>query len=325
MKNFAVYGAGAWGTALAITLCRSNAFLIPRRQDHGEEMERSRENPIYLPGVKFPDTLKIINDFEKLPKLEALLLAIPTQKLRYSLMEIAHHFSPDLPLIICAKGIEFGSQSLLTEVVGSIVPNPLLVLSGPNFAMEVACNLPSASTLASKDLPLALELSKVMRNPNFRIYASDDPVGVQIAGAVKNVLAIASGIVHGKKLGRNAASALISRGLHEMKRLGMAMGAQAETFLSLAAIGDLVLTCSAPTSRNMSLGIEIGEGKKLSGILQQRHTIAEGVDTSKSVAKLSVNLNVCMPICQAVYQVLYEDRPVNQAIRDILLTQSDRE
>jgi glycerol-3-phosphate dehydrogenase (NAD(P)+) len=323
-----IYGAGSWGTALAITFSiRSDiaVTLIPRRKDQAEKIIRHGENLDYLPNIKLPCNLLVDNNLSNLNDCDVLFMATPAQFFRQNLEFVRVHLGRDTPIIICAKGIEIQSGLLLTDVGSQICPNPLLVLSGPNFAKEVAINLPSAAVIASDNINLACDIAKKVRHPNFRLYSSSDPIGVQISGSVKNVLAIASGILQSKQFGQNALAALISRGLQETKRLGIAMGANSETFLGLSGVGDLSLTCSSQDSRNTSLGFALGLGATLEGILSNRKTVAEGVHTAKALFNISQKLNVRMPICTAVYKILYEKISVEQAIEDIFSVQSDFE
>lgn len=323
-----IYGAGAWGTALAISLSIKpdlSVTLMPRRKDQAEKIIRHGENLDYLPNIKLPFNLGVYNESGHLNDCEILFMATPAQFFRQNLEFVKKYLKCDVPIIICAKGIEIKTGLLLTDVGLQICSNPIMVLSGPNFAKEVAINLPSAAVIASDNINIACDVAKKLRHPNFRLYANDDPVGVQISGSVKNVLAIASGILQSKQFGQNALAALISRGLQETKRLGIAMGAKPNTFLGLSGVGDLALTCSSQDSRNTSLGFALGIGADLEGILNTRKTVAEGVHTAKALFNLSQKLNVRMPICCAVYKILYEKITVEQAIEDIFSVQSDFE
>lgn len=327
MQKICVYGAGAWGTALALSAYRAgrNVILQPRRLEQAEELTNQRENITYLPGIPIPQEILVSVDRGILKDQDLILLVTPAQQVRETCQNLAPFLSKDTPLVLCSKGIDLQEKILLTQVVKKILQNPLAVLSGPSFADEVAQNLPTAVTIAADSLPLAKKIASALRHPFFRCYASDDPTGVQISGALKNVLAIGCGIVHGRRFGNNAAAAFITRGLAEMRRLGLKLGGKSETFLGLSAVGDLTLTCSSVQSRNMSLGKALGEGQSLSEILAQRSGVTEGIPTSAAVVSLAEKLAVSLPICKAVYAVLHENRSIDQVVQDILSSQSDFE
>lgn len=324
MKKVCVYGAGAWGTALALSAQRAGreVTLQPRRAEQAELLTQQRENTTYLPGIEIPQEIYISADHHLLKDQHMVLLVTPAQKIRETCQGLQSFLPKDIPLVICSKGIDLEEKLLLTQVIGKILPNPLAVLSGPSFADEVAQNLPTAVTIASESLPLARNIAAALRHSFFRCYASDDPLGVQVSGALKNVLAIGCGIVHGRKFGNNAAAAFITRGLAEMRRLGLKLGGKSETFLGLSAVGDLTLTCSSVQSRNMSLGKALGEGQSLSSVLAQRSGVTEGMPTSAAVFSLAETLDVSMPISRAVHAVLHKGVTVDQVIQDILSAQS---
>lgn len=327
MNRITVYGAGAWGTALALTFEKKRLAvnLLVRREDQAHWMAESRTNEYYLPGYLLPNSIHITADPKILETTDILIWAIPTQYTIYELTQIKEFLTPDCPVVIASKGIlskQDGHYSLLTDAIKLVVTNPLAILSGPNFAKEVAQGLPAAATLAAFDEKLAENLASHLRHETYRIYASSDPVGVQIAGAIKNVIAIGCGVSVGKKLGQNAMAALITRGLAEMRRLGVVLGAKTETFLGLSAVGDLTLTCSSEQSRNMSLGIELAEGRALEDILKERRTIAEGVHTTKAVYEMAKAHNTPMPICDGIYQILYQRTSIDDVIHDILAKQA---
>ena len=330
-KKIVVLGAGAWGTALSVTMQRKHeVILIPRRKEQAEEIQISRENTKYLKGVFIKPEILVSSNFEDLESADIILWVIPTQHSREMAGKLRSYIPSYIPIVICSKGIDKHSQiidehSLLTAVLGKELPNPLAVLSGPNFAIEVAKGLPAAATIAASSAKIAFSLAETLKNPVYKIYVSDDPVGLQIAGAIKNIIAIASGIVLGKNLGNNANAALITRGLAEIRRLGLALGGKLETFLGLAAVGDLTLTCSSQQSRNMSLGIALGQGRKLKDILAQAHTVAEGVHTVEAVYKLSKLKSISMPICESVYNILYHDEKVDDVVNSLLARQTTRE
>jgi glycerol-3-phosphate dehydrogenase (NAD(P)+) len=331
-KHIAILGAGAWGTALALSMHHAGhqVTLLPRREEHADEINKVRENQRYLKGIHLNPSIVVSADLSILKTAEVFLWVIPTQHSNAMAAAVLPYLPSQVPVVICSKGIDthqdiINENSLLTSVLTKSLPNPMTVLSGPNFAMEVAQGLPAAATLAAFSKDLAFDLAQILRHQYFRVYASDDPIGVQIAGATKNVIAIACGIVLGKNLGNNANAALITRGLAEIRRLGVSLGGKIETFLGLAAVGDLTLTCSSKQSRNMTLGMGLGEGQKLEDILKGRNTVAEGVYTAKAVCKFATTKKISMPICRAVYEILYDKREVNDAINSILSRQSDWE
>ncbi|MCX7338578.1 MAG: NAD(P)-dependent glycerol-3-phosphate dehydrogenase [Alphaproteobacteria bacterium] len=332
-KKIAVFGAGAWGTALAVAMARgkNHVTLFPSFAEESNELNADRENKKYLPDIALPESLQVSVDYALLSDMDIILWVVPAQYSRTMGLKIQEFISPHTVIVICSKGIDctispVTKDSLLTSVLGKIFQtNPLAVLSGPNFAIEVAKGLPAAATLASSSVCIIEDLAKSLRTPSLRIYTSDDPIGVQVGGAVKNVLAIASGIVVARQMGNNINAAFITRGLAEMRRLGVALGGKSETFLGLSAVGDLILTCSSLQSRNMALGLALGDGKSLKEIMDSRHTVAEGVYTAEAVHHLAALKNVRMPICQAVYDILYQGKAVDDAIQSLLLNQSEWE
>ncbi len=318
MQRIGIIGAGAWGTALAQMLCRAGraVALWAREPEVAEAIERDHLNPTFLPGVALDPAMRVSLDLSAVARdAEALLLAVPAQYLR----AICGQITGRVPLVICAKGIETGTGALLSEVVAETLPEaPLAVLSGPTFAAEVARGLPTAVTLATRDPALGQTLVAALGTRAFRPYLSNDVIGAEIGGAVKNVLAIACGIVAGKGLGDNARAALITRGLAEMTRLAMAKGGRPETLMGLSGLGDLVLTCTAPQSRNYSLGVALGEGQALDAILAERRSVAEGVDSAAAAAALAAKLGVEMPIVAAVDAILHRGAAIDDAIAALL-------
>jgi len=333
MKTICIIGAGSWGTALALTACRVNGqrvTLLARCSQQADLLTQSRENSAYLPGIRFPPDLMISHDLGVLKEADIVLQATPAQSLREVCKAVQPHFSPTTPWVICAKGItkktDEREPQLLSEVSREFLPNPIAILSGPSFADEVAPNLPTAVTVASDREDVAKSVALSLRHPRFRCYVNTDPIGVQVAGAVKNVLAIACGIARGKGFGSNAVATLITRGLVEMRRLGLVLGGKGDTFLGLAGVGDVTLTCSSEQSRNMRLGIAIGKQEKdVKQILKESTFIAEGVPTAASVNRLCETLSVSMPICQSVYQVVYGLAPIDNVIEVLLSRPSEWE
>ena len=328
MKRLAIIGAGAWGTALAIVARRagSSPVLWARDPVVAAAINARHENPSYLPGIALDPAIAASADIEAVvADADAALLAVPAQFLRGVLGRLRRVLPQGLPVLHCAKGIEAGSLATMSEIGTEILPNsPFAVLSGPSFAVEVARGLPTAVTIASTDAALAERFLAALGSSRFRPYLSSDPIGAEIGGAVKNVLAIACGIVVGRGLGDNARAALITRGLAEMVRLGLARGARADTFRGLCGLGDLVLTCSADLSRNYTLGLALGRGRNLDQALGERRSVVEGVATASAVAALSAKLGIEMPISQAVDAVLHRGGAID-TMTDRLLRRPYRE
>lgn len=310
MRRLAVIGGGAWGTALATAACRAGSSPVLWARDPAvvAALAERRENPIYLPGIPLDPALAATADLAvATAAAEAVLLAVPAQFLRGVLAHLAPLLPARVPLLLCAKGIETASLKTMSEIVGALLPQaPLAVLSGPSFAAEVARGLPTAVTIASRDPALAQAFAAALGSSRFRPYLSDDPIGAEIGGAVKNVVAIACGIVVGCGLGDNARAALITRGLAEMVRLGVRKGARPETFRGLSGLGDLVLTCTAAQSRNHALGLALGRGQRLIEALAGRRAVVEGVASAAATVALARRLGIEMPVCEAVDAVLHK-------------------
>jgi len=316
--NLGIIGGGAWGTALAQVAAQGGreTLLWALEEDVVAAVNRIHENPIYLKGVKLDPAIRATGNFSELASCDAMLVVTPAQHMRAVLGLMP---CPGLPLVLCSKGIEESSGALLHQVAREVCPDsPIAVLSGPTFAHEVADGLPTAVTLAGDDMALAEALRDRLAQPAFRIYVSDDVAGAEIGGAVKNVLAIACGVVEGKGLGQNARAALIGRGFAEMSRFGMAFGAKRETLAGLSGLGDLVLTCSSASSRNYSLGIGIGQGKPAAELLSNRMTVAEGAFTAPVLARLARDKGVDMPIVEAVDALIAGRADVDQLLDDLL-------
>ena len=298
-----VIGGGAWGTALAAVAARGGPVTLWAREPEVAAAIRDRaENPLFLPGVALPDGIAATADLADLAGLDAILVVAPAQHVGAVLAQAPVRGAA---LVLCAKGIEAGSRRLMSEVAAAACPDaPVAVLSGPTFAAEVARGLPTAVTLACADAPLRDALAARLAGPVLRPYASADVIGAEIGGAVKNVLAIACGVVEGAGLGQNARAALIARGFAEMTRFGLARGARAETLAGLSGLGDLVLTCSSTSSRNFSLGVGLGEGRRAAALLADRRTVAEGAFTAPVLAEAAAAAGVDMPIVAAVGRLL---------------------
>ena len=321
MSKIGIIGAGAWGTALAMAAIRAgNEVVIQAHEPEvAEAINLHHENSIFLPSYELDLGIKATSVMVDAVDADVVLLVAPAQHMRGVCDAAAADWPSGVPAIICAKGIEQGSCALMSEVVGEMLPGkPIAVLSGPTFAAEVARDLPTAVTLACDDETMAKVLMETLSARYFRIYRSRDIIGSQIGGAVKNVLAIACGIVEGRKLGDNTRAALVTRGLAEISRLGMAKGAQAETLAGLSGMGDLTLTCNAVQSRNFSLGVALGSGQRLEDILSERNSVAEGVFTASSVTDLARRLNVDLPICSAVDGVLNHGANIDATINGLL-------
>ena len=314
-----IIGGGAWGTALATAVRRAGcaATLWAREAEVVEAINRRHENTGYLAGVALDPEIRATAELAEAARADVLLLVAPAQHTRQLTRDLAPSLEPGTALVICAKGVETGSGLLMSEVIAETLPGvPAAVLSGPSFAAEVARDLPCALTLAATDKALAERLARLIGSLNFRPYHGDDPLGAQIGGAVKNVIAIACGIAKGRGLGDNAGAALITRGLAEMARL--VLGARRETLMGLSGLGDLVLSCTHEQSRNFSLGMAIGRGVPLDDYLAARRTVAEGVASAQATVLLAARHGVDMPIAAAVDAVLNRAADVDAKIAGLL-------
>ncbi len=313
-----VVGGGAWGTALAQVAATGgrDTLLWAIEDEVVAAVNRIHENPVYLKGCKLEPTLRATTAFSDLADRDAWIVVTPAQHMRAVLSRLP---CPDMPLVLCSKGIEEGSGKMLHDVAHEVCPtSPIAVLSGPSFAHEVAEGLPTAVTLACEDADLGGRLRERLSSPAFRIYYTDDVVGAEVGGAVKNVLAIACGIAEGRRLGQNARAALIARGFMEMTRFGLAQGARRETLAGLAGLGDLVLTCSSSSSRNFSLGKGIGEGRPVAELMGDRRTVAEGAFTAPVLARLAREMGVEMPIVFAVDALISGEAGVDEVLEQLL-------
>lgn len=317
--KIAILGAGAWGSALAISLsARHEVALWAKDQEHAAAMEQTRGNARYLPGFMFPPKVAVTNDLDSaMTDAQLLLLVMPSSALREVLKKLGRQ---EIPLVWGCKGFEARSAKLPHQVVEEeLGPDAkAAVLSGPSFAEEVAQGLPTAVTLASRDAAFATDVARQLHSARLRIYSGSDVVGIEVAGAIKNVLAIAAGISDGMRLGNNARAALMTRGLAEMTRLGLKVGGRLETFMGLAGMGDLFLTASSDLSRNRRVGLMLAKGQTLSSILKELGHVAEGVATAREVHRLARSLNVEMPITQAICRVLYEGLAPDAALDELL-------
>lgn len=321
MKSIGIIGAGAWGTALGQVLAGNGkrVTIWAREPDVVAAIGKNNENPAFLPGILLSKNLRATASLTDVAKHDILLLVSPAQHVRSTLENLKTSIGEKKPVVICAKGIELNTGLLLSQVAEQVAPDATVaILSGPTFADEVARGLPAAVTVATKDKEVAQELQTALGVPRFRPYITDDIIGAQLGGAIKNVIAIACGIVYGRKMGDSARAALLTRGVAEIVRLGVAMGAQKDTMLGMCGIGDLMLTCSSMKSRNFSLGAALGEGKTLDEVLGTRRAVTEGVHTAKAALDLAKKHAVDMPITEAVNKCLNEGVSIDAAIEEML-------
>ena len=321
-KSVGIVGAGAWGTALAAAMRRTGLETViwGRNAAIVEEINDRHSNETYLPGAKLDPAIRATRDLAEVAARDFLLLVVPAQHLRSVVMPLSSVLAPGTPLVICCKGIEESTCKVPAGIVAEFIrgaPLPI-VLSGPSFASEVVRGLPTAVVLASFDTRLGTDLMNAMGSRTFRVYLTDDTIGVQVGGAVKNVLAIAAGIVVGRGLGASAQAALITRGFHELQVFARSRGARWETLGGLSCLGDLILTCNSGQSRNFTLGRELGEGRSLAEVLQGRRSVVEGVATARVVASIAASGKIDMPICGAVYRIVTDQLSVDEAIDELL-------
>jgi glycerol-3-phosphate dehydrogenase (NAD(P)+) len=317
--RIAVLGGGAWGTALANVTARAGRKVTLWEYDaaNAEQLAQQRESK-FLRGVRIEDSIAVTRDLAEAARAEAILLVVPAQAMRSVVKALGAAIAPSTPIIACAKGIEHGTHKFMTEVIAECAPSATpAILSGPSFAADVARGLPTAVTLAAHDETLAAELAKALASRTFRPYQSSDVRGVEVGGAAKNVLAIAAGIVTGRGLGASASAALTTRGFAELVRFGRALGARTETMMGLSGLGDLILTCSSPQSRNFSFGINLGKGLATKDI-HGKTGLAEGAFTAPVLLEMARERNVDMPISSAVAAMLADKMSVDEAIESLL-------
>jgi len=320
-----IIGAGAWGTALALLLADKghDVALWMYEKDLAEETQRTRENRVYLPGFPLPANITVLSSLEAAVRERPFILSVaPSHTVRAISNQMAPFLADHAVIVSASKGIEIDTLLPLSDVLRQTLPpkfhDRLCFLSGPSFAKEVAQKMPTAVALASYDPEAGKQAQQLMSAPYFRVYTNDDVIGVELGGAIKNVIAIAAGVLEGLGFGYNTMAALLTRGLAEMARLGVAMGADQCTFSGLAGMGDLVLTCTGGLSRNRTLGVRLGKGEKLDNILKGAKTIAEGVKTAKAARELARKNNIEMPIVEEVYRILYEGKDPRQATKDLM-------
>ncbi len=324
-ESIGVIGAGAWGTALALLLADTghDVTLWMYEKDLAEEVARTRENATYLPGFRILDSIRLTSSLEEAVQGKAVVLSVvPSHTVRSVAVQYAPFLSRDAVLVSASKGIELDTLMPLSDVFRDVLPkafqNRLAFLSGPSFAREVAQKMPTAVALASFDPVIGRKVQAIFSNAYFRVYTNPDVIGVELGGSLKNVVAIAAGVLEGMGYGFNTAAALLTRGLAEMARLGVAMGGSLQTFSGLAGMGDLVLTCTGGLSRNRTLGVRLGKGEKLDQIMQGARTVAEGVRTAKAARDLAGKYGVEMPIADEVCRILYEGKDPRQAVQDLM-------
>jgi glycerol-3-phosphate dehydrogenase (NAD(P)+) len=320
-KSVGIIGGGAWGTALAQTmrLAGRETLIWARETEVVKEINDRHANSLFLPGVALDQGLRATDRLADIAALDVILMVAPAQHVRDVGLVLEQQLADGKSLVLCAKGLEQSSGKLLGEVVSEVLPQArLAVLSGPSFAADVVRGLPAALTLACADEQLGAQLVDTLGYRQLRLYRSTDTIGTQLGGAVKNVLAIAAGIVEGRALGASAHAALVTRGFAELRRFGEALGARPETLMGLSGLGDLLLTCGSPQSRNMSLGRALGQGQTLDSILGGRRSVAEGVFTAAAVVKVAAEKGIDMPISQAVHGIVAGKLTVDAAIEGLL-------
>lgn len=328
-KRILVLGTGGWGTALSIVLHNKghNVTLWGSTPDYVEYLKEHRENKKYLKGIEIPSDLEITSDIAKAQiEIDLIVVAIPTPYVRKTIKPLENHYVLGTPIVSVIKGIEnetlMRGSEILRDVFGE---QPVALLLGPSHAEEVARKLPTTVVIACKNIKLAKEIQDIFITERFRVYTNTDVIGVEIGTSVKNVIAIAAGICDGLGFGNNSKAALITRGLAETMRLGVAMGSQRDTFSGLAGLGDLITTCVSPYGRNRLVGEQIAKGKKLSQILEEMDQVAEGILTTKSVCKLANKYNVEMPITKEIYNILFEDKDPIKAVNELMVREPKSE
>jgi len=331
MKNrlkIAVIGSGSWGTALGILLAQKgyNVSLWGHKQAQIATLNKDRENRKYLPGIPFPSSLKPVHSLDKcLQGTTFVVMVVPSHAFRHVFTQVVPFLKSNARVISAVKGIENDTLMTMTQVMEEVLGSTeslkgveVGVLSGPSFAEEVAKKIPTAVTIGYSDIDIAKEVQNIFVTDYFRVYASDDVIGLEISAALKNIIAIATGVCDGLGYGLNTRAALITRGLAEIQRFGTALGAVSSTFSGLSGMGDLLLTCTGSLSRNRSVGLKLGEGKSLKDIQSEMNMVAEGIKTTRSVYDLAVKLQIDMPILEQVYNILYKNKSCEKAVKDLL-------
>lgn len=327
--SIGILGGGSWGTALAILLSKKghNVSIWMRDAEYLSKVENARENYKYLPGVLLPDNITLSNDIAQVVKdKEIILISVPTQVVRETCEKIENLINDGSIIVNVAKGIENETLYRVSEIVKEVLPkSKYAILSGPTHAEEVSKDLPTTIVVASEDEIIAQRIQDVFMTPKFRVYTNSDVTGVELGGAMKNIIAVGAGISDGLKYGDNAKAALMNRGITEIARLGEAMGASGITFTGLSGIGDLIVTCTSIHSRNRRAGIKIGEGMSVEEAVNSIGMVVEGIKTAKTVKKLMEKYKVEMPICDTIYQVLYEELDPNEAVIQLMMRDKKQE
>jgi glycerol-3-phosphate dehydrogenase (NAD(P)+) len=328
-KKIAVVGSGSWGTALAVMLSRNgyNVDLWGHQEKHIGQLNIDRENKKYLPGILFPENLHLVSDLkDAIRSAHIVVMVVPSHAFREIFVQVSPILEDWCRVVSAVKGIENGTLQTMTQVMAQILTSTtgkkreieFGVLSGPSFAQEVANNVPTAVTIGFKNIATAQEIQKVFVNEYFRVYASSDVIGLEVSASLKNVIAVAAGVCEGLGYGLNTRAALITRGLAEIKRLGIALGAEEATFSGLSGLGDLLLTCTGNLSRNRMVGLKLGEGKQLDQIQKEMSMVAEGIKTTLSAYELAKKMDIEMPILEQIYMILYRNKSCQEAVRDLL-------
>src|SRR5579863_431721 len=331
MTTVGVIGSGAWGTTLALLLANKGfeTILWEHRPERAVAMQQKRENSLFLPGFHFPDNLYVTSDIAQAARhRDLLLLVTPSQRMRENVRMLAPHLGPDTLCMSCSKGIEIGSLKCMTEVIKDEVPAleyRIAALSGPNISLEVAEGKPTAAVVAASDEDVAVRIRDIVNTSLFRIYTSTDVVGVELGGALKNIIAIGAGFSDGMRYGDNAKAAFITRALAEIARLGIAAGAHPLTFIGLAGIGDLIVTCASPLSRNQQLGRRLATGEKLEDILSSTHSVVEGIYTTRAALELAARYDVELPITKQLGLVLFEGLDPHKAVPELMMREPKSE
>tara|TARA_B100001013_G_scaffold234863_1_gene144484 strand:- start:1338 stop:2336 length:999 start_codon:yes stop_codon:yes gene_type:complete len=320
LKNIGIIGAGAWGTALSCILNKKeNITIWSYEKKTVHQINKYRTNKTFLPNIKIPNNISATNNLKDLMSCKFIFICVPSQFIKKIILKFKNFYKKDMIFVNCSKGIEHSSKLLISDIIKKILPgSEVAILSGPSFAIEVAKKKPTAVTIACKNQNNAKKLAILLNSKNFRCYYTNDVIGVQFGGIIKNILAIASGIVKSQKLGSSAKAALMTRGLSEMKRIGLAYGAKESTFYGLSGLGDLILTCNSELSRNFSTGLLVGKGKKINEIIKSKKTISEGIINSKTIFNLSKKKRIEMPVCGSVYKILYKKNKIKNTIEKIL-------
>ena len=320
LKNIGIIGAGAWGTALSCILNKKeNITIWSYEKKTVHQINKYRTNKTFLPNIKIPNNISATNNLKDLMSCKFIFICVPSQFIKKIILKFKNFYKKDMIFVNCSKGIEHSSKLLISDIIKKILPgSEVAILSGPSFAIEVAKKKPTAVTIACKNQNNAKKLAILLNSKNFRCYYTNDVIGVQFGGIIKNILAIASGIVKSQKLGSSAKAVLMTRGLSEMKRIGLAYGAKESTFYGLSGLGDLILTCNSELSRNFSTGLLVGKGKKINEIIKSKKTISEGIINSKTIFNLSKKKRIEMPVCGSVYKILYKKNKIKNTIEKIL-------